>query len=777
MALWQRFQRLPDVYIRKVYGDHFPVEVRHYMSIWIEDNLNRFNEVNVDDPSQEQLASQLVCQLLSQLENKANSLPATEECFVVKHNLTKCATMLRSRYGENPLGLVRLVQQSLLWEMQMVNQFEMGGVSALAAVWPSATNNAADTAAAELYQQLQYLRQKVVEAAKQFEKMKYEQESFAIQYHECSKLNATIQHLANQRGTTNTSVSEQERELKLKKEMTETALTQKISGLLQMRLALADKHRETIQLLGQVQSRVLDDELIRWKRAQQLGGNGAPFSNNLEQIQDWCEELSSVIWDTRHQIKEVERLRQRVPIDSPGGVDILPHLNQEITQLLSSLVTSTFVIERQPPQVMKTNTRFTSTVRLLVGVPLNVHMTPPPVKVTIISESQANILLKNDKMSRGEASGDILNNTGTMEYQQSSRQLVVNFRNMQLRKIKRAEKKGTESVMDEKFSLLFQSQFNVGGGELMFQVWTLSLPVVVIVHGNQEPHAWATITWDNAFAEPGRLPFLVPDRVSWPVLAEVLNVKFRAATGRGLNDDNLQFLAFKLFNQMKDFSNCVVSWNQFAKEPLSDRTFTFWEWLYAVMKLTREHLRGPWNDGLVMGFVARRNTEAMLMGRTHGTFLLRFSDSELGGITIAWVAHENNEQHVYMLQPFTNKDFVIRSVADRLNDLKHLVYLYPDLVKNQYFSKYYTPANATPGTSSNGYIKPLLVTHIPGLSSPSAGSASPVNSVDSSYLHQQQPTPQSGFYPQSPDTIGLRDPPSVGSSLSENVNSLHCMDL
>ena len=41
---------------------------------------------------------------------------------------------------------------------------------------------------------------------------------------------------------------------------------------------------------------------------------------------------------------------------------------------------------------------------------------------------------------------------------------------MQLRKIKRAEKKGTESVMDEKFSLLFQSQFTVGSGELVFQV-------------------------------------------------------------------------------------------------------------------------------------------------------------------------------------------------------------------------------------------------------------------------------------------------------------------
>lgn len=62
-----------------------------------------------------------------------------------------------------------------------------------------------------------------------------------------------------------------------------------------------------------------------------------------------CEELSVIIWDTRHQIKEVERLRQRVPIDPPGGVDILPQLNQDITQLLSSLVTRSAGGRRPPP--------------------------------------------------------------------------------------------------------------------------------------------------------------------------------------------------------------------------------------------------------------------------------------------------------------------------------------------------------------------------------------------------------------------------------------------
>jgi signal transducer and activator of transcription 5B len=80
-----------------------------------------------------------------------------------------------------------------------------------------------------------------------------------------------------------------------------------------------------------------------------------------------------------------------------------------------------------------------------------------------------------------------------------------------------------------------------------------------------------------------------------------------------------------------------LTWSQFCKEPLPDRNFTFWEWFYAIMKLTREHLRGPWVDGSIIGFVGRSQAEEMLVACQAGTFLLRFSDSELGGITIAWV--------------------------------------------------------------------------------------------------------------------------------------------
>ena len=47
--------------------------------------------------------------------------------------------------------------------------------------------------------------------------------------------------------------------------------------------------------------------------------------------------------------------------------------------------------------------------------------------MSIISEEQANTLLKNDKMSKTEFSGVILNNSNTMEYQKETRKLYASF--------------------------------------------------------------------------------------------------------------------------------------------------------------------------------------------------------------------------------------------------------------------------------------------------------------------------------------------------------------
>lgn len=54
-----------------------------------------------------------------------------------------------------------------------------------------------------------------------------------------------------------------------------------------------------------------------------------------------------------------------------------------------------------------------------------------------------------------------------------------------LKRIKRSDRRGAESVTEEKFTILFESQFSVGGNELGFHVKVsqVSVPPTVNFHG------------------------------------------------------------------------------------------------------------------------------------------------------------------------------------------------------------------------------------------------------------------------------------------------------
>jgi signal transducer and activator of transcription 5B len=108
---------------------------------------------------------------------------------------------------------------------------------------------------------------------------------------------------------------------------------------------LANHHLDVIKQLKELQFRILDQELNRWKRDQQLSGNGAPFTNNLDTIQKWCEDLAEIIWINMQQIRQLEMIQEQLNIPSQElTVNILPELSDGLTMLLDSLVKSSFVI-------------------------------------------------------------------------------------------------------------------------------------------------------------------------------------------------------------------------------------------------------------------------------------------------------------------------------------------------------------------------------------------------------------------------------------------------
>lgn len=465
--------------------------------------------------------------------------------------------------------------------------------------------------------------------------------------------------------------------------------------------ALASLLQETVGELEAVKALVLKRIQI-WKRQQQLAGNGAPFDESMTLLQERCESLVDIY----------SQLQQEV---GAAGGELEPKnraaLISRLDEVLRTLVTSSFLVEKQPPQVLKTQTKFSAGVRFLLGLRfLGASAKLPLVRADMVTEKQARELSMPQGPGAGaESTGEITNNTVPLEISVSGNCCSALFKNLLLKKIKRCERKGTESVTEEKCAVLFSTSFTLGPNKLPIQLQALSLPLVVIVHGNQDNNAKATILWDNAFSEMDRVPFVVAERVPWEKMCETLNLKFMAEVGtnQGLLQEHFLFLAQKIFNDnnlnIEAFQHRSVSWSQFNKEILLGRGFTFWQWFDGVLDLTKRCLKSYWSDRLIIGFISKQYVTSLLLNEPDGTFLLRFSDSEIGGITIAHVIRgQDGSPQIENIQPFSAKDLSIRSLGDRIRDLAQLKNLYPKKPKDEAFRSHYKHEQI--GKDGRGYV-------------------------------------------------------------------------
>lgn len=105
--------------------------------------------------------------------------------------------MLQQRYSQDPMTLYQIIRHCLGTEMKLVSQVEnLGGP--LVNMSGGRVGLLAGDAVAEIAQQLEILRRKTQETGEDLRRMEQEQEAFAISYHECTKLNAHLQHLTTQ---------------------------------------------------------------------------------------------------------------------------------------------------------------------------------------------------------------------------------------------------------------------------------------------------------------------------------------------------------------------------------------------------------------------------------------------------------------------------------------------------------------------------------------------------------------------------------------------------
>lgn len=676
MSTWNKLILHPQFeQIKTVYNDQFPIEVRFVCAHWIEQRMKTECIIDINHPQIKEIAADFLQALIQQILYDKQQLIRAEQ-LSVQCRLDLAIEMLR-KFLFNPFPIYKQIRDTISYEEHSIGNIWNNRIMYL------------DEEAIEITRKLNILKNEVLTIKEKQRNYTHVIENYKVlEYRE----------MLTQTTLLNDDLEERRLfildDLQLRKNG--------ISDIIKARsIDLNQRNSNVIFKIDSVQKLLICNRLSKWHRDQALAGNGASLNqNSLDEIQLWFEKLAEIIWTLRCTVEGIRKINNSISLSSLEPAKAL----QDLTALLQNLIKSAFIVEKQPTQVLRTEFKFSASVRLLTPN-LGIELNNPSIFVSLYLQPQS--------VGLSRQNCEILNNTGKFDIQPATHHLCCTFNNMKfkLKKSKRTEKQEGVKVTEEKYALIFKSTFRTADLEINVSVTTL--PIVIIVHLHQEPLSWGTITWDNAFSIIGRQDFYVPDKVSWSHLADVLNMKFTSETNKSLSSDAVKYLCEKAFGANVVDNNKPILWNQFCKVPLPGRKFTFWEWFYSIMQLIRNHVQSAWTDGSIIGFIDRRQTIEKLQHCRAGTFLLRFSESELGGISIA-VTDKSSPTNVVMLEPFFSEGLKIRPLADRIQDLDQCVTLYPNTPKDEAFKKHYTQ---TKKSSGDGYVRVVLKATIPDATS------------------------------------------------------------
>ncbi|CAG7733974.1 unnamed protein product [Allacma fusca] len=226
------------------------------------------------------------------------------------------------------------------------------------------------------------------------------------------------------------------------------------------------------------------------------------------------------------------------------------------------------------------------------------------------------------------------------------------------------EKNGVDTkskAMAEKYCLMYIVDLNISN--INYKVWCCSIPFAYYVHNSQIPEGLGTLFWDKYFGKPGRIPFVVPDKVSWSEMRSALNDYFKTMT-----------------KSQRDFNDVSPHGK--------------WGWFYSCVELTNKHLTPYWQNGYILGFINLKEAEDLLSAHKPGDFIVRFSNSVDGGVSVTvfrprgngpGTSSRNSVLKAENSMPFTSRDL------DHLKELKStfsdLILMYPYYVNVYYQNK------------------------------------------------------------------------------------------
>ncbi|KAM6364820.1 signal transducer and activator of transcription 2 isoform 1-T2 [Pluvialis apricaria] len=681
MAQWQEVQSLANTYLEQVHqlyaGATLPMVVRQCLAAWIEDQ----NWRQAAEPLSSH-ARMLFHSLLALLGERLGSPGLGDEDFMLKHNLRKARRDLQAEFEKCPERFANLVANLLQEERRILRLGQAGGQGGAA---PAPNAPPESDREQQIQRRLAEFHVALQEAERTFRHLEDLQDAFDFCY--------KVHYLPGEDRTSDPQYAQQVQALQAKLQILDR---QRREMLAQMQQLLG--RSETLQDF-------LQQELGAWRERQQRACLGAPVDTCLRPLETWFTELGQGLFQLLKLLRALGDLRQKVTYERDPLKEETPLLERRLQELLTYLLKSAFVVEQQPsmpntckrPLVLRTTSKFSVRARLLVRLhdrnhcmeaKIHIDRNPPKIK----GFRRFNILTSSSKtLLAGDSPQD---------------GLVCDFQYLTLKEQKdsRSGKGGKGAgegplvVTEELHLITFTLAYAYCGLELELE--TSTLPFVIISNNNQLSSAWASILWFNMLSsDPKEQQFFSkPPPAPWPRLAEVLSWQFESVAERGLSKDHLHMLAEKLFGS-KPSPESTLTWPKFSKDGAS--RFSFWAWLDGILGLLQEHLKQLWKDGLILGFVSRKQEKKLLKGKRTGTFLIRFSESILGGVTCTWVEHpESGPPAFRAVVPYTAAELVSLALPDIIRDYQLLVeenipenplqFLYPDIARDEAFGPYYS---------------------------------------------------------------------------------------
>lgn len=335
MALWRRLFAHPGFErLKSLYNDQFPLEVHFVCADWIEEQIKQDQYVDFhNDPSAETRAGNFMRSLIDRLEQEKVKFVRQEQ-MSIKYRIEGAIRTFNEQLPFNTLAMYRQIRDLILYMENFLDNSN-----------GSDQFSFMDKESMEINEKLGILHNQVLAIKEKQNRYNLELENFkTLEYTEQS-------NIANVYPTWNDLDGR-------KKRSTEEYIQKKRILTTNIETVAHELTRNIGVVIGEiteVQSIVIYKRLARWQREQALAGNGAPLPvNTLDEIQVWFEKLAELIWITRNVIDAIRKQNQMFQMNMDSYYETY---FTEITKKLEFLIVSGFIVEKQPPQVMKTNTR------------------------------------------------------------------------------------------------------------------------------------------------------------------------------------------------------------------------------------------------------------------------------------------------------------------------------------------------------------------------------------------------------------------------------------